>query len=247
MSTRKVSRNQASLCRLANCNHCAPNHEIWNNLDTDEVTTLNLKKNCNVYQPGQMIFYQGNPCMGLYCVEAGSIALRKTDIHGNAMVVRISKEHEVLGYRSFFSQGPYTASAEALTECRVCFIDKLSIQEMLADNPTLGYAFLERMAEDLRISEESRLQLSTLSVRARLAHLLLIFKEHYGEMNEEGELMIDLPLSRQDLASMLSIRIETLSRTIQALKKDKVAIFNRRRVTVPDIDALFDEIEDWTV
>ena len=100
------------------------------------------------------------------------------------------------------------------------------------------------MASALGEAEEDKMRMSTLPVRTRLAHLLLSLKEHYGQINDKGTLEVTLPLSRQDMASMLAIRPETLSRAIRSLENDQVARFERQAAFIPDLDALLDEIEN---
>ena len=52
-------------------------------------------------------------------------------------------------------------------------------------------------------------------------------------------LVYDLPLQRRDIASMIGIRSETLSRVIRDLEKAKLAIFKGRQIMVPDPEKLF--------
>ncbi len=192
-----------------------------------------------------MIFYQGNPCLGLYCVEEGTVALRKCDAQGNEVIVRLVHAGETLGVRTFFSGGEYTASAVALTPCRVCFIEKEALQRLLDRNPGTSKVFLENLSKALQKAEEDKLRFVTLPVRARLAYLLLELKDRYGEMDENYNININLPISRQDMALMIATRPETLSRTIRSLEKDGIVKFDKRKVIIPDLDALLDEIENY--
>ena len=82
-----------------------------------------------------------------------------------------------------------------------------------------------------------------LSVRARLAYLLLELRVRHGQVDADGNIVIDLPLSRQDLASLAGTRPESLSRVIKALEAAGVARFTGRRVVVVDLDVLVDEAE----
>jgi len=228
--------------KRSNCLACPHRAEEWCALSED-VALLNEAKSTNSYQAGQIIFYQGNPCLGLHCVEEGTVALRKCDAQGNEVIVRLVHAGQTLGARTFFSDGEYTASAVALSSCRICFIDKNITAQILDRNPTVSSTFLQKIATTLQEAEEDKLHFATLSVRARLAHLLLDLKDRYGKMGENYVLHIELPLSRQDMASMIATRPETLSRTIRALEKDGVAIFYRRTVKIPDLDVLMDELE----
>lgn len=215
----------------------------WAALTDDEVGRLNEAKICNVYRPGQVIFYQGNPCLGVYCVESGTVAIRKTDASGNSVLTRLAHEGQTLGYRTYFSGGGYTASAEALTEARICFIDRAAVRKLLDLNPALGFRFLKRIADDLRDAEDARLSAATLPVRTRVAHLLLVLKDRCATVGDDGTLVIELPLARQDIAAMLGTRPETIARTTKALEQDGVAEFRGRHVLVQDLDLLLDEVE----
>ncbi|MCZ7582343.1 MAG: Crp/Fnr family transcriptional regulator [Deltaproteobacteria bacterium] len=215
----------------------------WCSLKDEDLRHLNELKVCNTYDPGQIIFYQGNPCLGIYCVEAGTIAIRKLDERGNSALVRMATEGQTLGYRAFFAGGSYAANAEALTKTRVCFIDKEGVRALLERNPNVGLAFLKHISDDLEAAEDARLQASHLPVRARLAHLLLTLKDRFATVDDQGNLTIELPMARRDMADIVGTRPETIARTIRAIEDDGVATFNGRHVVVPDLDALLDELE----
>ena len=99
------------------------------------------------------------------------------------------------------------------------------------------------MARDLGAAEERILQSVTLSVRAQFAHLLLVLKDRYATSAKDGTFELELPLARQDLAAMIGIRPETMSRAIKQLEEDGVAYFSGRSVQVPDVKRLLREIE----
>ncbi len=212
-------------------------------LDEAEIQTLNKAKSCHTYRPGQMIFYQGNPCVGLYDVLSGSVAIRKHEAQGSSVLVRLVHEGQSLGYRTFFSGGAYAADAEALTVCSVCFIDGEALRAVMDRNASVRDRFLERVSQDLERAEEGWLRQVALPVRSRLSHLLLEMRGRFATVAADGTLTIELPISRQDIASMLGTRAETLARTIRALGEDGVAQFKGRLVTVADLDLLYDEVE----
>lgn len=212
-------------------------------LEPEDLKILNQHKVCNVYEPGQVIYYEGSPCLGIHCIEGGSVALKKTDGNGGAVVVGIFGEGQTLGYTAFFAGREHTASAEALERTQVCFIEKAGVRTLLDRNPTLGLRFLNRVSERLVDSETERVRALTLPLRARLAHLLLIFKDRNSTVDDDGTLTIELPLSRRDIAAMVGARPESLSRVLRDLENDGVARFDRRHAVVPDLDLLIDEVE----
>jgi CRP/FNR family transcriptional regulator len=208
-----------------------------------DLAILNKTREVREYGTGQIVFAQGTPCLGLFCIDQGQVALRKTDDHGGAAIVRLARTGQTIGYRTLFSGGAYTASAEALLPSTICFVPGATVRELIERNPQLGFRFLKRAADDLRESEEARLHSQSLSTRARLAHYLLTLKDSDGAVGEAGEILMELPLSRTDLAALLGTRRESIARAIRALQEASVARFDGRMVKVPDLDALLDELE----
>jgi len=197
----------------------------------------------NVYQPGQFIFYEGNPCLGLYCVQSGALGIRKRDPGGQEALVRLALPGSTLGHRAYFSSGEYRASASALVPSRVCFLDRTGMAHLLERDPGLAGRFLKRLALDLEASEAARLRAASMPVRARVASLLLELKDRFASVDDSGDLTIQLPLSRKEMASYVGPRPETIARTIRALNNDGVTHFMGPRVVVSDLDALLDEVE----
>jgi CRP/FNR family transcriptional regulator len=215
----------------------------WASLDGADLELLETAKTCNVYEPGQIVFYEGNACLGIHCIESGSLTLRKTGPAGDEIIVGLAGPGTTLGYLAYFGERGYTTTAQALTACRVCFIDRAAVRSLIHRTPSVGLAFLRRLADDVERSEEQRVAALSLPLRARAAHLLLVLKDRSASADDEGRLTIELPLSRRDLAAMLGTRPESLSRLIRDFETDGVAYFGSREVTVPDLDALLDEVE----
>jgi CRP/FNR family transcriptional regulator len=215
----------------------------WCMLSLEDMALLDKAKVTLEYQPGDIIYSQGDNCRGIYDVESGTIAIRRTDSDGNSILVRLAHSGQTLGYRDYFGGKEYTSSAEALRPTRVCHIEAAAIRGLLEHNPSLGLRFLERIASDLESAEESLLQRSTLPIRTRLAHLLLTLKFRYGQVSDDGAIVIKLPMQRQDMAALLGTRPETLARAFQAMRQDGVLESSGRNVVIPDLDSLLDEIE----
>ncbi len=226
-----------------NCFTCqARGRTEWCVLSDEELELVDQGKSCREFFPGETIFHEGDACAGVHCIESGLIGIRKINAGGNEILLRLSHPGDTMGYRSFLADNDHNNSAEALEPSVICYIDGATVNSLLKINPSLGLRFLRHAAKDLDEAEERVLQSSTLPVRARFAHLLLVMKERYGKTGDNGDMTLDLPLSRQDMAAMIGIRPESMSRTIRSFEEDNIAIFSGRRVHVPSLDALFDEL-----
>lgn len=196
------------------------------------------------YAPGQVVFAQGAPCLGVHCVESGLVALRKSDLEGNSIIVGLAHASDTLGYQALFGEGPHSTTAVALVPSRVCFVDAAAMAGLLAASPALALRYLRRAARELRAAEQERLAAATLPARTRLVQLLLGLADRYGAPGAGGGLVLDVPLSRQDMAALLGIRPESVARVVRALTDEELAIFDGRRVTIPDLGALLAEVPE---
>ncbi len=223
-----------------NCQH--RERSEWGVLTEKELQGLDSGKICREYFPGEAIFLEGDPCLGVYCVERGLVGVRKTDAEGNSVLVRIANSGDTLGYRPFLAGDVHRGTAEALKPTIICAISGSTVRRLLAENPSLGLQFLERTAKALGDAEEKYFQNVTLPVRARLAHLLVVLKDRYGTVAEDGSLTMELPMSRQDLAALIGTRPETMSRAVRQFEEDGIAQFKGRKVHIRDTRDLLAEL-----
>lgn len=196
------------------------------------------------YGAGETLFAQGDPCRGVYCLSVGTVGIRRIDACGNSVLLSLAYPGDTLGYRAFLNGGEHRTSAEALGPCIACLIDAQTLAPILERNPALGLRFLHRANFELESAHDALVQNATLSNRTRLIHLLVVLMRRHGQCRANGSWRIDLPMTRVDLASMIGVRHETLSRIIGRLEADGVATFSGRHVNVPSVKSLTAELGD---
>ena len=222
-------------CRLRRRNE-------WRVLAEEELKLLAQSRKCRLYQAGEPIFSAGEPSHGIYCVTSGTVAIRKVDAEGNAVLVQLGYPGDTLGYRGLLLGENRRSSAEALGPSKVCFIDRGVVRTLLDRNPALGLQFLRRVATDLDDAHAKLVQNATFSNRTKFVHLLSVLMNRHGRTATDGSRVMQLPLSRRDMASMIGARHETLSRIISRLEEDGIARFSGRTVHVTQPNSLLDEI-----
>lgn len=241
VKTRRTPRPSPRAVDCATCETRSTSE--WCVLDETGIGLLNEVKVALGFLPHESVFHQGNPCEGVYSIERGTLGIYKTDSNGRSLLLRLVHAGQTVGYSDYFGGRVHTVSAEALTECTVCFVHDAGMRRLMAHEPSLSMRFLRHTIEDLDLAKTFALQQAWMSVRERLADLLLSLRERYGQMNAEGHLEIELPLTRQDLADMLGTRVETVHRALSALQRDGVLTLHGRTVTVRDLDDLLDEVQ----
>jgi len=215
----------------------------WSDLDQDTSDLLQRGRHRQQYSSGEIIFAQGEPNDGVYCVSVGTAAIRKLDESGNSVILQLAYPGDTIGFHSFLTGTKHRTNAEALGDCALCHFDSATINVALTRDPTLGRHFLKRSIAELDFARDMLFRQATLSNRGKVVHLLLLLAKRHGRRHTDGSHSIDLPISRHDLAAMVGMRPESISRIISRLESAGLAEFSGRHVTIPRIEALAAEID----
>ncbi|HEX7928237.1 MAG TPA: Crp/Fnr family transcriptional regulator [bacterium] len=215
----------------------------WCALDPAGLERINTAKATRRYAAGESIYLQGDPCQGVFCIESGLVAVRVSDPDGNSKMLRTVDAGETLGTADFFAGRGYRASAHSVKEAIVCHVPGDVLRSALLAHPALSLEFLAHGAQDLERANTAALQRAIYPVRMRLARLIVEFKDKHGTSSDDGAIALELPVSWQEAADLLDARPETVSRSVQAMVHDGVFITTGRKVVIPDLDRLLDELE----
>lgn len=189
------------------------------------------------FTPGETITFAGDPATHLYVVAAGKIKLLRHTLAGQDVLLDILTEGEFFGSLALLGDDIYPDSAQAQTPVCTLAISAEDFRAILSAYPSVALAVVDIMATRLRAAHETIRQLSAHSAEQRIAYTLLKLVDKLGEPDEVG-LLIQMPLSREDLAAMTGATPETASRILSQLHKDGVIATGRQWIAVSDRDAL---------
>jgi len=225
------------------CLNCRTRKDTaWRDLDERELGRIDRFKHVRDYNPGDILFHQGDPCKGVYCVQSGLIGMRQVDAEGKEVLVRLSNPGETIGYRALLSKIPHSHFAEVLAPSHICFIDGRIVHELLHNNPSVGERFLNISLSELDEIEQTYVRKQTLDVRARFLHFLMVFYERTGRPDGQGGHMLDIPISRKDLAALIGATPESISRLINNLHAEGLVSISGRQAGFADMEAILEEI-----
>ncbi len=234
-----------------NAQQCFPDlvrrKKEWRVLAQEDINWLNSVAVCRRYESRAVVFLEGDACKGVYIVRDGLAAVRKAGADGEAVLIRLANAGDLMGYRPFLAGESHRATAEVVKPSNICFIKSAFLRDLLLRRPALGVQLLKRVSRDLGDAEQRFHDAVTMSLRERLAHWLLVMKEPYGTERADGKIMLDLPISRRDMAEMLGVRSESLSRTIHQMSEDGVLRFSGRRAWIDNPDELINELSPYLV
>ena len=223
------------------CQNCPSRGDgIFCNLEDLELEEISQHKVTNTYKKGQTLFVQGNHPFGLYCINEGNIKVTKTGPDGKESIVRIATGGDVLGHRSLFTSDYYSATATALEETKVCFIDKKYILKVLEEKPSVSLNIINKLSRDMGAAESKVSSFHQKNVRERLAELLLLLKESHGTILDNGKYALDIKLTREEMATMIGTANETLIRFISEFKEEGLIEQKGKSIIISDEERLLD-------
>jgi CRP-like cAMP-binding protein len=215
----------------------------WAALEAKDVRRLEKAVACCQFEVGDVLFKEGDPCSGVHFVKSGLIGLRKSALDGYSTLLKILRAGDSLGIRSLTAEESHRATAKVLKRSLVCFIDAANIRSVIQQNLTLGNNLLKHTAVELGEADERYHEMATRNLRSRLAHLLMLLKDDDVHVGKTGILRFELPVSRTDMAAMLGVRRESVSRTIHEFEQEGLAHFTDRNVEIPDQNCLQAEFQ----
>ncbi|OFY64519.1 MAG: hypothetical protein A3H98_08380 [Bacteroidetes bacterium RIFCSPLOWO2_02_FULL_36_8] len=201
-----------------------PDTDFSSYLTAEDIQILNRHKTCSTYKKGQIVFNEGNSPFGLYFLSHGSIKLWRETIKDKEVIIRLIKCGEIFGYRSLLSNEPYKASATTLEDSIVCFYYKEDFVEVMNRNSTFTKQLLHLVASDMGEMEESIGSMAHKSIRERIAEKLIMLNNEFG-INQEGKIIINVLLSRKDMADITGTTTEQISLFLSEFKKEGVILF----------------------
>ncbi len=196
----------------------------------DELEFVAANKVTQHYQKGQVIYQEGSPAMGLYCVYQGKIKLSKAGGDHKEQIVQLYREGDVLGYRALLAGTRYTSSAVALEDCVVCLVPRPDFLRLVQANAQFATALMQLLARSLGRAEEHMLHLAYKPVRERLAGALLFVMQTFRREGEE--LPFRIALGREDLAALVGTAKETVSRLLSELKEMGIITTRGSQITI---------------
>lgn len=184
-------------------------------LTEDERDRLASVGRTRVLKRGEMLFAAGDEDTACATLVSGALKVAATSREGDEQILALVHPSGFIG--ELFSPFAHH-DVVALTESRLCVFAKGDMQNAVESYPALARALLRRSQEDLHATR-SLLELTAHgSAEGRLAALLYDFARAASDSPCHPAKEFDLPLSRGEMANMLGLTIETVSRKLGELE-----------------------------
>lgn len=230
---------------MSSCDLCVVrNRAICAALDVTEVEALNAIGRRRNLVAGESLIWEGEDAVLVANVIEGVLKLSTGTEDGREQIVGVVYPSDFIG-RPFGTTNGHGVTA--LTDARICVFNRRDFDAFAREHPALEHKLLDRTLGELDRTRRWMLLLGRKSASEKVASFLLEMTERliepgckvgFGMPNRH----LTLPFSRQQIADVLGLTIETVSRQFTRLKADRViALPSRREVVILDHDALVAE------
>lgn len=196
---------------------------LLKNLSDEELKELEHYLIRSSYRKKDEIFSEGEQPEWFYIVLDGKVKITKLSHEGKEIILELISPGEIFGGVAVLRGFPYPANAVAMEDSKVIKISRRNLMRLVDRFPNLMYCIAMNLGDRMKSSYDSLKNIALERVEARIAALLLKLADKVGVKVKEGTL-IDMRLTKQDVADMVGTTVETSIRTFSKLKKEKLVI-----------------------
>lgn len=189
------------------------------------------------FETDSLVYQQEEQAISVRIVVYGAVRLIHHTEEGKDILIDILQPGEYFGTLPVLGDDRYTESSYAHTNCCVLTIDEKSFTSILHKHHDIAVKLIGINARRLKKARETIRHLATSSAEQRIVMALRTLAEKFGE-HKKNEILIQLPLSRKNLADSTGTTTETASRVMSQLQENNIIKTGRKWVSIIDQEAL---------
>ncbi|MGF9964563.1 Crp/Fnr family transcriptional regulator [Bacillus rhizoplanae] len=185
---------------------------IFKSLSDEEILKIAAMSKHKQFKKGEPLLHEGEKLDTLFIINKGQVKLSKLTIQGKEQILHILTSGECFGELNIFNcDEKSNFSAYAMEDTKICMLTKDNMDRIIERNPGIALKLLKTVTKRLAHTENLANNLATNNPEVRIAYLILEFCEKYGEDTDKG-ILINLPLTREEMANYIGMTRETISR-----------------------------------
>lgn len=194
----------------------------------DENLLLNHGAKRVTYSKGDQLFREGESAVNFYQVASGEIKMNNYNEDGKEFIQGIFSIGQSFGEPPLLAKVKYPANAEAISDAEVFQLSKEQFLDLLSSNPKVHLKITETLAKRLYYKAIMVSEISSQEPEHRILRIIDYLKQHVSKV--EGKFNYRLDLTRQQLADLTGLRVETVIRATKSLEKKGELQIKKRKV-----------------
>lgn len=210
-------------------------NSLFRGLPSNQLEALATIAKVQTYRKGETVFWEGDTNVGFFIIISGRVKIFKSSPDGKEQILQIFGMGEHFAEVPAFDGQPFPASAAALDTAEVLFFSRTSFLKLLEETPALAIQIIAVFARHLRRFAMLIEDLSLKEVPARLAAYLLYLSEAADNSD-----LVELDITKTQLAAFLGTIPETLSRVFAKLANETIIDINGSKIQLLNKGKLID-------
>ena len=191
-------------------------------------------------------FMQGDPASHAYVLLSGRVKMIQITPNGQQITLRIMTPGQTYGGIALLNpESGYPATAQAVENSTAMAWSTAQLRELVVREPSISLNTMQLMHGYITELQERQQALVSERVEQRIARVLLKLAAQSGKKVEEG-VLIDMPLTRQDVAEMSGTTLFTVSRTLNEWERSGLLKIGREKVIIREPHGLVRLADDLT-
>jgi CRP/FNR family transcriptional regulator len=201
------------------------------------------KEQIQKVKAGTVLFQEREPVEYVYLLLSGSVALGRVHLRGKDFTLKILNEEELIVEYQVFKHNPqFQFYAKTLTDCEIVAIKKVQFEEYIINDPDAMAAFVAWLSTSYIKAQMKCQDLIMNGKKGGLYSILIRLSRTYGVKTEDG-ILIDLPLTHQELANLTFGTREVIQRALKELREIDVISYEQQKFTIKNINHLKTEVD----
>ncbi|MEU4473543.1 Crp/Fnr family transcriptional regulator [Micromonospora sp. NPDC023888] len=199
------------------------------------------------YEPGDLLLLEGGTDTYVILLISGFVKVTN-NVEGVEALVAIRGAGDIVGESAALADLPRMASVTACGVVTGCLVTAEAFRHVLNRHPDAARLVTSTVAERLRWANQRRADFVAYPVEVRVARVLAEIAQTHGRQADDGSVVIDVPLSQPELATMVGAAEATVHKALRALRKADLIRSGYRRIVILDPAALrrmAHEPPDW--
>lgn len=186
------------------------------------------------FRRGEILLQAGTEPAGIYYLEKGFVKVYSIRKSGVLNLHIIFKTGEIFPLIWAFRGRPSQSFYEAMDDVTVRRLSRQQFRNLIFTHPAAARFMIEQLAELHWIYANRVENLELGKARERVVFRLVTLMERFGHLSRLGEVVIEAPITQQDIADSLNMIRETASREIEKLEQDGIIIYRNHNIVVTD-------------
>ena len=211
--------------------------ELFEQLSETEAGQLNRRALTRTFKRGAVIYSPTQPGESVMVLASGRVKIKDITVGGRETIMAFIEEGELFGELALMDGDTRQEYAETVDTCQVLVIPREDLLALMETRPDIALSVTKLIGLRRRRIETRLRNLLFLPSRDRMLHILLELAESHGDRTG-NRVEIRIPLSHQDIASLIGVTRETATLTLGQMQTEGLVAVSRRRIVIRDLAGL---------